>query len=97
MKSLNENWFAFTLVAIVFGLLGFLLGRQGGYNKCQIMDMPHGIHIKKMQDMKKGANVFMFKSDVMMEGEEGFEIEIDTIQSEGEQQIKVSVITDKEE
>jgi hypothetical protein len=50
-----------------------------------------------MQDMKKGANVFMFKSDVMMEGEEGFEIEIDTIQSEGEQQIKVSVITDKEE
>ena len=37
MKSLNENWFAFTLVAIVFGLLGFLLGRQGGYNKCQIM------------------------------------------------------------
>ena len=59
--------------------------------------MPHGMHIKKMQDMKKGANVFMFKSDVMMEVEEGFEIEIDTIQSEGEQQIKVSVITDKEE
>ena len=59
--------------------------------------MSHGMHIKKMQDMKKGVNVFMFKSDEIMEGEEGFKIEIDTIQSKGERQIRVSVITDKEE
>lgn len=31
MKSLNENWFAFTLVAVIFGLLGFLLGRTTGH------------------------------------------------------------------
>lgn len=28
METLNKNWFAFTLVAVIFGLLGFLLGRQ---------------------------------------------------------------------
>ena len=33
MKSLNENWFAFTLVAVIFGILGFLLGKQGGHSK----------------------------------------------------------------
>lgn len=40
MKSLNENWFAFTLVAIVFGLLGFLLGRRG-----RIQQMPNNGHV----------------------------------------------------
>ena len=28
MKQLNENWFGITLLAVVFGLLGFLLGKQ---------------------------------------------------------------------
>ncbi len=30
MKTLNENWFAFTLIAVIFGILGFLLGRTSG-------------------------------------------------------------------
>ena len=30
MKTLNENWFAFTLIAVIFGILGFLLGRTTG-------------------------------------------------------------------
>jgi hypothetical protein len=47
--------------------------------------------------MKKGGNMFMFKSDRMMNGKDGFEIDIDTIHSGGEKQIKVRVITDKEE
>ena len=29
METLNKNWFAITLVAIIFGLLGFVIGRQG--------------------------------------------------------------------
>ena len=29
METLNKNWFAFTLIAIIFGLLGFIIGRQG--------------------------------------------------------------------
>jgi hypothetical protein len=32
MKSLNENWFAFTLIAVIFGILGFLLGRTTGHH-----------------------------------------------------------------
>lgn len=31
MKTLNENWFAFTLIAVVFGILGFLVGRTTGH------------------------------------------------------------------
>ena len=32
MKTLNENWFAFSLIAVIFGLLGFLLGRSSGHS-----------------------------------------------------------------
>ena len=28
MKSLNKNWFLITMTAVVFGLLGYLLGNQ---------------------------------------------------------------------
>ncbi|MDA7698642.1 hypothetical protein N9555_00555 [Flavobacteriaceae bacterium] len=97
MKSLNENWFAFTLVAVIFGILGFLLGKQGGHSKCPMMDFPHAIQMDEFGGMKKGGNMFMFKSDRMMNGKDGFEIDIDTIHSGGEKQIKVRVITDKEE
>ena len=39
MKSLNENWFAFTLIAVIFGILGFLLGRTTGHHGPK--GMPH--------------------------------------------------------
>jgi hypothetical protein len=97
MKSLNENWFAFTLVAVIFGILGFLLGKQGGHSKCPMRDCPPAIQMDEFGGMKKGGNMFMFKSDRMMNGKDGFEIGIDTIHSGGEKQIKVRVITDKEE
>lgn len=29
MENLNKNWFSHLLIAVIFGLLGFLLGRQG--------------------------------------------------------------------
>jgi len=32
METLNKNWFAFTLVAVVFGLLGYLLGTQNAHS-----------------------------------------------------------------
>ena len=28
MKTLNKNWFAFTLIAVIFALLGFLFGKM---------------------------------------------------------------------
>lgn len=32
METLNKNWFAFTLVAVVFGILGYLLGTQNAHS-----------------------------------------------------------------
>ena len=29
MENLNKYWFSHLLIAVIFGLLGFLLGRQG--------------------------------------------------------------------
>ena len=40
METLNKNWFAFTLIAIVFGLLGYLLGQQSSV--CPM----HNIHMQ---------------------------------------------------
>jgi hypothetical protein len=60
METLNKNWFAFTLVAVIFGLLGFLLGRQANSTKkCAQMStskchsagtaqMPHATMMKMM-------------------------------------------------
>ena len=53
MKSLNENWFAFTLIAVIFGILGFLLGRTTGH---------HGP--KGMPHMMMGEGHVMKKGDV---------------------------------
>ena len=32
MKTLNENWFTITLFSVIFGILGFLIGRSTGHN-----------------------------------------------------------------
>lgn len=90
MKSLNENWFAITLTAVVFGLIGFLLGRQNGHHKCpMMMGAPHGIHMEKM----KGADVMFWKSegDFSFGEHERIKIDIDTIGTMGEKQVKVVV------
>ncbi len=34
METLNKNWFATTLTAVVFGILGFLLGKQSNHQHC---------------------------------------------------------------
>ncbi len=62
-----------------------------------MMDLHHAIYMDEFGGTKKGENMFMFKSDGMMNGKHGFEIDIDTIHSGGEKQIKVRVITEKEE
>lgn len=66
MDSLNKNWFAITLIAIVFGILGFLIGKQGVMehscpmmsgveHSCPMMDENHKMmseHHKMMEDKK---------------------------------------------
>lgn len=93
MKSLNENWFAITLTAVIFGLLGFLIGRQNTHHQCPMMMDGPGMHINKM----KGHDVFMWKSDEEMPfGMPGdIDIMIDTLHHASGK--KVKVVLKKEE
>lgn len=66
MKSLNENWFAFTLVAVVFGILGFLLGRTTGHPHMGPRGMFIGGH-EEMIKLHKGGE--WISEDVMELGD----------------------------
>ena len=41
METLNKNWFAFTLIAVIFGAIGFLLGNQNKSHNCPMMKKHH--------------------------------------------------------
>ena len=100
METLNKNWFAITLTAVVFGLLGFLLGKQGKkHHSCSMMNGHHEMMFMGdgPRKMMNGKNMIMFKTD---EGEVMDLIEDIDVQKEegdnGEQQIKIKVKTKKE-
>lgn len=85
METLNKNWFAFTLIAVIFGVLGFLVGRQGNPNCCP---------------MKKGLHEVMFtnghESTLMIDNLQGVNgvkvIDLEKHQcSDGEEKITVKV------
>ena len=88
MESLNKNWFAITLTAVVFGILGFLLGRQG--------KQQHMMFMKGGPDkMLGGKNMIMIKKEDGKEIEWIEDIENIDIQKEvgedGEKKIKIQV------
>lgn len=111
MKSLNENWFAFTLIAVIFGILGFLLGRTTGHNGPQ--GMPHmmmgeGHVMKKAMFITDEGEVHNLMGDLdvdvidkidVVKGENGeITVTIDSLDiegMEGEAKAKVRVITKK--
>ncbi|MBK78383.1 MAG: hypothetical protein CMC88_04695 [Flavobacteriaceae bacterium] len=69
MKQLNENWFGITLLAVVFGLLGFLLGKQ------QItLQLNEG----KMK-MKQMGGKMIENQMMMLDQDSSVEVDIDTI------------------
>lgn len=92
METLNKNWFAFTLVAVIFGLFGFLLGRQpNSPKKCSQMSASkcvttaHTPHAAMMKMMGKDG-VF-----IIPEGSENIE-DIDIKEEtgkDGEKRIEV--------
>jgi len=52
METLNKNWFAITLIAVIFFLLGFLIGKSFGpkpqMHKMMVKkDMAHQIDVTK--------------------------------------------------
>lgn len=74
MENFNKNWLAILLIAVVFGTLGFLLGRTTGHDRPQRM-MWTGAH---------GGNEFQLKVDVDdMEGDGN--VTIDTLMKDGQQ------------
>ena len=93
MKSLNENWFAITLVAVIFGLLGFLIGKTSGKHH-----QDKNLHKVLMKGLK-GENAFIWKSDMVEFPDninvdsiiKGIDIKIDTSSIKGQKSIKVQV------
>lgn len=111
MKSLNENWFAFTLIAVIFGILGFLLGRTTGHhgpNGMPHMMMGEGHVMKKAMFITDEGEVHDLMGDLdidvidkidIVKGENGeITVTIDSLDVEGvegEAKAKVRVITKK--
>ena len=94
METLNKNWFAITLTAVVFVILGFLLGRQAKQDHgCPMMNGPHNMMFMKGGPHKmSGENMFMFKSEDGKEIEWIEDIDIQKEEGEdGEKKIKIHV------
>lgn len=77
MENFNKNWLAILLVAVVFGTLGFLVGRTTGNS---------GEHQVKMMRMHDGD---MDKVDIEVEvdgeGDDETIVKMDTIMKDGKQ------------
>jgi hypothetical protein len=93
METLNKNWFTITLVAVIFGLLGFLIGKQGNKHSCSYSYCSQKM-LHMDTSMKMGKNHMMFIKD----GNEMIEdIDIQKeVGEDGETKIKVKVKAKKE-
>ncbi len=77
MENFNRNWLIILLVAVVFGTLGFLLGRTTGHGGNHGMMKVHGDHMNELE------------VTVEKEGKEEMDgegiVKIDTIIKDGKQ------------
>lgn len=97
MKTLNENWFAITLIAVIFGLLGFLLGRTTGHHghRGHHESMGKGHMMMKTKgawfiDKEGGMEEMPFESIDVIKGEDGtVTVTIDSVMQDGDARIKV--------
>lgn len=87
MEALNKNWFAFTLVAVIFGSIGYLLGKQSKMN-CPMMNKHHKMMILD-DKMKSSKSMFMLKDLDLNDGD--IEIDIDSIVESDGKKVKVMV------
>jgi len=77
MKTLNENWFAFTLIAVIFGILGFLLGRTTGHHGPKgvpHMMMGEGHVMKKAMFISDDGEIHDLMGDIDMDVVENIEV-----------------------
>jgi len=79
MKTLNENWFAFTLIAVIFGILGFLLGRTTGHHGpmgVHPMMMGEGHVMKEAMFISDDGEVHDLMGDIEMDVIENMDVEV---------------------
>ena len=81
MENFNKNWLVILLVAVIFGTLGFLVGRTTGHHGHHRMEM-HGGPMKELE----------IKVDTEGEGI----VKIDTILKDGKQIIIKEIRKQKE-
>lgn len=77
MENFNKNWLAILLVAVVFGTLGFLVGRTTGQNK------------RMMRFRSNDGKDFSFKEKLQEEDDDDTNVEVtvkmDTLVKDGKQ------------
>jgi hypothetical protein len=71
MENFNKNWLLILLVAVIFGTLGFLLGRTTGHGQHH--------HIGRMEEIDKK------KLTISVDAEHEGIVKIDTILKDGKQ------------
>ena len=93
METLNKNWFAITLIAVIFGLLGFLIGKQGDKHSCSMMNGSQKmLHMDSSMKMGKKHMMFIKGGNEMIE-----DIDIQKeVGEDGETKIKIIAKTKKE-
>ena len=81
MENFNKNWLLILLIAVVFGTLGFLLGRTTGDRD------EHRV----MRFHEKGGNEFIFEGEgdheLHEDGDVKVTVKIDTVMKDGKQVI----------
>ena len=96
METLNKNWFAFTLIAVIFGCIGYLLGNQNNSHSCPMMKNHHKMMFMDSK-IKAGESMFMLKD--LNDGEIEWIEDIDITKEEGkngQKKIQVKVKAKKD-
>jgi len=108
MKTLNENWFTITLFSVIFGILGFLIGRSTGHhgpNGMPHMMMGHGVMDKAMfisddgeiHDLMGDIDMDVVENIEVIKGDDGeITVTIDSLGT-GNTEAKVRVIKVKKD
>ena len=108
MKTLNENWFAITVFSVIFGILGFLIGRSTGHHGPKGMPhmmMGHGVMDKAMfisddgeiHDLMGDIDMDVVENIEVIKGDDGeITVTIDSLGT-GNTEAKVRVIKVKKD
>lgn len=78
MENFNKNWLLILLVAVVFGTLGFLVGRTTGHGH------GHGRQ-ERIMHRHNTTDTFDIQVDVEAEGDGETTVKVDTVMKGGKQ------------